>query len=262
MKHMYEITPRGNEYIYGKILLDNFNVCHSCRQFYPIDRCPDAVLADPKLLSKKSVYDFIISDMVYNHHFSVRIAKKSFLEQLGWDDVLKNFSMGNLYYPHEKINCEENYFDTNLLQPGELYDEWVTIRPLNSIQPRGKCIDTTSRYLCSECNRLRYISSSFFYVDGTFDYDTMYEYGGLIVPERIFERIKDMDWKKNNLYKPAKIKIIKKPIDGFPLDLREDCPDKWQNAEEYQKKLKAAARRLKIKNAIKAIFITGKEENK
>ena len=62
MKNMYEITPRGNEYIYGKILLDNFNVCHSCRQFYPIDRCPDAVLADPKLLSKKSVYDFIISD--------------------------------------------------------------------------------------------------------------------------------------------------------------------------------------------------------
>ena len=51
MKDMYEIVPRGNEYIYGKILLDNFNVCHSCRQFYPIDRCPDAVLADPKLLS-------------------------------------------------------------------------------------------------------------------------------------------------------------------------------------------------------------------
>ena len=170
--------------------------------------------------------------------------------------------MGNLYYPHEKINCEENYFDTNLLQPGELYDEWVTIRPLNSIQPRGKCIDTTSRYLCSECNRLRYISSSFFYVDGTFDYDTMYEYGGLIVPERIFERIKDMDWKKNNLYKPAKIKIIKKPKDGFPLDLREDCPHKWENAETYQKKQQSAARRLKIKNAIKAIFITGKEENK
>ena len=79
MKDMYDIVPRGNEYIYGKILLDNFNVCHSCRQFYPIDRCPDAVLADPKLLSKKSVYDFIISDMVYNHHFTVRIAKKSFL---------------------------------------------------------------------------------------------------------------------------------------------------------------------------------------
>ena len=58
MKNMYEISPRGNEYIYGKILLDNFNVCHSCRQFYPIDRCPDAVLADPKLLSKKSVNDF------------------------------------------------------------------------------------------------------------------------------------------------------------------------------------------------------------
>jgi len=38
MKDMYEIVPRGNEYIYGKILLDNFNVCHSCRQFYPIDR--------------------------------------------------------------------------------------------------------------------------------------------------------------------------------------------------------------------------------
>ena len=254
MKNMYEIAPRGNEYIYGKILLDNFNVCHSCRQFYPIDRCPDAVLADPKLLSKKSVYDFIISDMVYNHHFTVRIAKKSFLEQLGWDDVLKNFSMGNLYYPHEKINCEENYFDTNLLQPGELCDEWVTIRHLISIQPRGKCIDTTTRYLCSECNRLRYSSSSFFYVDGTFDYDTMYEYGGLIVPERIFERIKDMDWKKNNLYKPAKIKIIKKPIDGFPLDLREDCPDKWQNAEEYQKKLKAAARWRKIKGAVKSVF--------
>ena len=53
MKDMYEIVPRGNEYIYGKILLDNFNVCHSCRQFYPIDRCPDAVLADPKLLSKR-----------------------------------------------------------------------------------------------------------------------------------------------------------------------------------------------------------------
>mgnify|MGYP003292594294 CR=1 FL=1 len=116
----------------------------------------------------------------------------------------------NKKYPQEKLDCSKSPFDTNVLQPGELYDEWVTIRPLNSIQPRGKCIDTTSRYLCSECNRLRYISSSFFYVDGTFDYDTMYEYGGLIVPERIFERIKDMDWKKNNLYKPAKIKIIKK----------------------------------------------------
>ena len=262
MKNMYEITPRGNEYIYGKILLDNFNVCHSCRQFYPIDRCPDAVLANPKLLSKKSVYDFIISDMVYNRHFSVYIAKRSFLEQLGWDDVLKNFSIGKLYYPVETLDCSKSPFDTSVLQPGELYDEWVTIRPLNSIQPRGKCIDTTSRCLCSECGSLHYGASSFYYIDGTFDYDKMYEYCGLIVPERIFERIKDMDWKKNNLYKPAKIKIIKKPIDGFPLDLREDCPDKWQNAEEYQKKLKAAARRLKIKNAIKAIFITGKEEKK
>ena len=86
MKNMYEIVPRGNEYIYGKILLDNFNVCHSCRQFYPIDRCPDAVLVDPKLLSKKSVYDFIISDMVYNHHFSVHIAKKVFSNN--WDGIM------------------------------------------------------------------------------------------------------------------------------------------------------------------------------
>ena len=81
---MYDIVPRSKEYIYGKILLDNFNVCHSCRQFYPIDRCPDAVLANPKLLKKKSVYDFIISDKVCNNNFSVNIAKKSFLEQLGW----------------------------------------------------------------------------------------------------------------------------------------------------------------------------------
>ena len=86
MKHMYEIVPRGNEYIYGKILLDNFNVYLSCRQFYPIDRCPDAVLADPKLLSKKSVYDFIIFDMVYNHHFSVHIAKKVFSNN--WDGMM------------------------------------------------------------------------------------------------------------------------------------------------------------------------------
>ena len=254
MKHMYEITPRGNEYIYGKILLDNFNVCHSCRQFYPIDRCPDAVLADPKLLSKKSVYDFIISDMVYNHHFSVHIAKKSFLEQLGWEDVLKNFSIGKLYYPQEKLDCDKSPFDTNVLLPGELCEEWVTFRPLHTIIRRGKCIHTTSRRLCAECGSLHYGASSFYLIEGTFDYDTMYEYGGLIVPERIFERIKDMDWKKNNLYKPAKIKIIKKPIDGFPLDLREDCPDKWQNAEEYQKKLKAAARWRKIKGAVKSVF--------
>ena len=58
MKNMYDIASRGNEYIYGKILLDNFNVCHSCRQFYPIDRCPDAVLADPKLLSYSAVSIF------------------------------------------------------------------------------------------------------------------------------------------------------------------------------------------------------------
>ncbi len=58
MKNMYDIVPRGNEYIYGKILSDNFNVCHSCRQFYPIDRCPDAVLADPKLLSYRAVSIF------------------------------------------------------------------------------------------------------------------------------------------------------------------------------------------------------------
>ena len=83
MKNMYEIVPRGNEYIYGKILLDNFNVCHSCRQFYPIDRCPDAVLADPKLLSKKSVYDLIISDMVYNHHFFCAYCKKKFSRTIG-----------------------------------------------------------------------------------------------------------------------------------------------------------------------------------
>jgi hypothetical protein len=86
MKHMYDIVPRGNEYIYGKILLDNFNVCHSCWQFYPIDRCPDAVLADPKLLSKKSVYDFIISDKVYNNNFSVNIAKKVFSNN--WDGMM------------------------------------------------------------------------------------------------------------------------------------------------------------------------------
>jgi len=45
-----------------------------------------------------------------------------------------------------------------------------------------------------------------------------------------------MDWKKNNLYKPAKIKIIKKPIDGFPLDLREDCPNTWESSIDYQER--------------------------
>ena len=80
MKHMYDIAPRGNEYIYGKILLDNFNVCHSCRQFYPIDRCPDAVLADPKLLSKKSVYDFIISASAES--FFESYSTQSFLDLL------------------------------------------------------------------------------------------------------------------------------------------------------------------------------------
>ena len=254
MKTMYDIVPRGDDYIYGKVLLDGFEVCKSCFDFFPADRCPDAVLADPELLKKKSVYDFIISDMVYNRHFSVYIAKRSFLEQLGWEDVVKNFSIGKLYYPHEKINCEENYFDTNLLQPGELCEEWVTFRGRHKIVSRGKCIDTTSRRLCAECGSLHYGASSFYYIEGTFDYDKMYEYCGLIIPERIYERIKNMNWKQNNLYKPAKIKIIKKPLDGFPLDLREDCPYKWQNADEYQKKLKAAARWRKIKDAIKAVL--------